>query len=118
VFDKPKLVERISPVFPIKDRLVCYTTDPGKYYATDIFEGLAGAKIHEPCQVIDGGAMAFIAQEAGAVVTDFSGAPLGSYRESPERKLPNVLVAVNREIHALLLKALARDCSADHPVRT
>jgi len=76
--------------------------------STDLLQGRSVATIVAPSQAIDGGALSFIAQEAGATVTDQFGNPVGSYRANPKRVLPCVIAAVNDEWHQKVLE-LVRD---------
>ena len=63
--------------------------------------------VHRTCQAIDGGSLAFIASEAGAIVTDFAGAPVPSFREVASRVVPNIVVSVNLKVHERILQALS-----------
>jgi myo-inositol-1(or 4)-monophosphatase len=104
VFNSPELVAQLSPHLPTKDLAVAYVKEPGRYYATDILEGKARAVVHRTCQAIDGGSLAFIAAEGGAVVTDFSGQAIRSFRSVASRVLDGVIVAVSPEVHARILE--------------
>ena len=106
LFNSPDLVQRLSTTMVVKDIATAYLAEPGMYHSTDILEGRASAVVHSSCQAIDGGSLAFIAAESGALVTDFSGNPVPGYRAYPTRVQPNVIVAVNRDVHARLLDAL------------
>ena len=106
VFNSPELQEKIAPHYEVRDLLTAYEGAERLFNYADIFEGTCAANLYTPCQGIDGGAMAFIAAEAGAVVSDFAGNPLGSYRDSEKRILPNALLSVTREMHDKLLAIL------------
>lgn len=107
LFNAPDLQAKLSPYMSIKDLITTYSSEPGRYNSTDLIEGLALATLHRPCQAIDAGAIGFIADEAGAIVTDFKGQAPGSYRGSAKRMVPNVVVAATPEIHTLIIKILA-----------
>lgn len=107
VFNAPDLVEKLSPHMTVKDLAVSYEAAGERHYSTDLLEGLAVATLQRPVQAIDGASIGLIAAEAGAIVTDFAGKPLGSFRGSEKRVLPNILVAADRHVHELILKALA-----------
>lgn len=107
-FNAKELVARLRPSFDIIDHVDAYMESPGKYYSTDLLEGKASGVVHRTCQAIDGGALGFIATEAGGVMTDFHGKPLRSFREFENRTIPEVVVAANREVHQAILAALAR----------
>ncbi len=106
LFNAPVLVEKLSKVMVAKDIASAYVEEPGRYHSTDILEGTSSAVVHRSCQAIDGGSLAFIAAEAGAIVTDFSGEPLSSFRAVPSRVLSDVIVSVNRSVHEKVLEAL------------
>lgn len=106
VFNSPHLVEKLSRSLAVKDLVTAYVEEPGKHYSTDLLEGAASAVVHHTCQGIDGGALAFIAGEAGAIVTDFNGHTISSFRSVPSRVLRDVVVAVSPDVHANVLAAL------------
>jgi fructose-1,6-bisphosphatase/inositol monophosphatase family enzyme len=106
LFNNPELVRKLEPHFDTKDIVTHYASHPGRYHYTDLLEDRAIANVHVPCQAIDGGAMALIAEEAGGVATDFSGRLIGSYRESQKRIVPELVVAATPEIHERLLRVL------------
>lgn len=107
VFNRPDLVEKLSPHVEVVDLLTSYLETPGEHNMTDLIEGRASATLHAPCQGIDGGALALIASEAGAVVSDFSGKPLASFRTCPKRTVPDSLVATSAELHNRIVAALS-----------
>lgn len=107
VFNRPDLVEKLSPHVEVVDLLTSYVETPGEHNMTDLIEGRASATLHAPCQGIDGGALALIASEAGAVVSDFSGKPLASFRTCPKRTVPDSLVATSAELHSRIVAALS-----------
>ena len=106
LFNSPALVEKLSQRMCAKDIATAYIEEPGKYHSTDILEGKACAVVHRSCQAIDGGSLAFIAHEGGAIVTDFAGKSVSSYRANSMRVLPNVVVSVNSAVHERILVAL------------
>lgn len=56
--------------------------------------------------VIDWGAVGFIAQLAGAVVSDTSGNPIANYFDSPDFRIPSLVVSCSQRIHAEVLEAI------------
>jgi fructose-1,6-bisphosphatase/inositol monophosphatase family enzyme len=106
VFNQPEMVRKLAPLFDVRDIMVEYAKNPGLYNSTDILIERALASISAPCQAIDGGAIAFIAREAGATVTDFSGNAMANFRESPKRILPEILVSTCPRAHEQILRAL------------
>jgi fructose-1,6-bisphosphatase/inositol monophosphatase family enzyme len=106
LFHAPELVKMLQRSFDVKDLAKTYETEPGMYDSTDLIAGKASAVVHASCQAIDGGALSFIAAEAGAIMTDFSGNPPKSFRSEPKRTIPEIVVSANAEIHARVLEAL------------
>jgi len=106
MFNQPELYAKLAPHVDARDIIVEYAKNPGHYNSTDILEGRALACIHSPCQAIDGGAIAFIAKEAGATVSDFSGKEMGNFRVSPKRIVPDILVSACPNAHQKILSAL------------
>lgn len=85
----------------------------GSDYSADVqipnFNGilsgdLAGAAI-KAAQFIDGAALAFIAKEAGCIVTAFDGSPLLPLHECKDYRQPGLLAATSETIHQHLLEA-------------
>jgi len=107
-FHMPDLVAKLAPLMEVKDLAQVYQSHPGRFHSTDLLEGLAAATLHRACQAIDGGSIALIAEEAGAIVSDFGGKPLKGFRDSPKRTVPNAIVAANREIHSRIVSALSQ----------
>ncbi|WP_448561901.1 inositol monophosphatase family protein [Trichothermofontia sp.] len=56
---------------------------------------------------IDGAALAFMAQEAGAIVTTHTGLPLPPLADCPAYRRPGLLIAASPTIHQDLLHAIA-----------
>lgn len=108
VFNRPDLVAKLSPYMDVRDLVAEYELGEEQgLCSTDVLEGKASAIISSPCQAIDGGALAFIAAECGALVSDFRGAPVASYRSSIDRVLPGVVVSTNDELHQRLVSILS-----------
>jgi fructose-1,6-bisphosphatase/inositol monophosphatase family enzyme len=106
VFNRPDLVQKLSPHIDIRDLTVEYDRGPDRFISTDLLRGRVAGNIVSPSQAIDGGAFAFIAEEAGALVTDQFGKPVGSYRESAKRVLPCVVAVTNKELQQKILGLL------------
>ena len=53
---------------------------------------------------IDGGAIAFLVQEAGGVVTDLEGHPLPSLRDCEDCRFSGMIIAANSDIHQQILR--------------
>ena len=106
VWDAPELLAKLGSTVDIRDLTHWYVTAPGQHSSTDLVEGKASAVIHQTCQAIDGGALTFLATEAGAIATHYSGEPLRSFRSAPSRVIEQVVVSANQRVHDQLLAAL------------
>ena len=71
-------------------------------------DGLSGA-VKRFGQFIDGGALAFIAREAGCIVTTFDGSALPPLHACEDYNLPGLVIATSESIHQDLLKAVSHD---------
>jgi len=111
VFNNPRRLEQLSKIAPTVDIVESYKATPGKHNSTDLLEGLSQAVFSEPMQAIDGGALAFIAAEAGAIATDLHGEPLGNFRLSSKRVLAGGVVSCAREVHEAILKIIRSEHS-------
>jgi myo-inositol-1(or 4)-monophosphatase len=106
VFSRPDLVAALRPFLDVRDLAVEYASQAWNLATTDLLIGRASAIISAPCQAIDGGSLAFIAQEAGAIVSDPDGAPMSSFRESSKRNLPCIIASASNLVHENILNAL------------
>jgi fructose-1,6-bisphosphatase/inositol monophosphatase family enzyme len=109
LFNSPELEAILSSRFVVKDLALCYQNGSSKHDSTDLLDNKASAIVLPSCQAIDGGALAFVAQEAGAVVCDFSGQPMGNFRASPKRVLHNIIVTADPELNRELSRVLSGD---------
>jgi fructose-1,6-bisphosphatase/inositol monophosphatase family enzyme len=107
LFNSPDLEKLLSSEFVVRDLVSCYKDGVSEHDSTDLLDNRACAIVHRTCQAIDGGALAFLAAEAGAVVSHFSGEPMGNFRTSPKRVLQNVIVSADPSIHAKLKRVLS-----------
>lgn len=71
-----------------------------------IFRGELSGAVKRFGQFIDGGALAFIAREAGCIVTTFDGSALPPLRSCEDYKLPGLLIATSESVHQDLLKSV------------
>ncbi len=109
MFNSPELEATLSPHFSVRDLASCYRDGQSEHDSTDLLDSKASAVVLSKCQAIDGGALAFVASEAGASVSHFSGEPMGSFRVSPKRVLPDVIVAADAELNLKLRAVLTAD---------
>jgi fructose-1,6-bisphosphatase/inositol monophosphatase family enzyme len=106
VFDQPKLVAALQPFFDVRDLTVDYAQGAWSFNTLDLLNGRVSAIISAPAQAIDGGALSFMAHEAGAIVSTPDGLPMGSFRTNPKRVLPCIITSVSRAVHDTILEAL------------
>ena len=107
VFNRPDIVKLLEPHCTVVDLLSEYARGEAGLYPTDVLTGRALAYIAAPCQAIDAGALALIAGEAGAIVTDANGEPMGSFRADTQRVLSCIVTAANEQVSAQLVQELA-----------
>lgn len=106
LFHRPDVVTALSPHFEVLDLANEYERGADGHTVLDLLEGKALATIMAPAQAIDGGALAFIAQQAGAIVTDHVGKPVDSYRDTRKRVLPCVVATATEEAHRSIIGLL------------
>jgi myo-inositol-1(or 4)-monophosphatase len=106
LFNSPELEALLSAHFVVRDLATCYQNGSSEHDSTDLLDGKASAVVLRSCQAIDGGALAFVASEAGASVSHFSGEPMGNFRTSPKRVLSDVIVATDPELNRKLRQVL------------
>jgi myo-inositol-1(or 4)-monophosphatase len=106
VFNQPAIVTALQPYFEVRDLVTEYASRSWHFETTDLLTGRASAVISAPCQAIDGGALAFIAHEAGAMVSDPDGQQMGSFRGNPNRVLPCIIASASKEVHEGIVSAL------------
>jgi fructose-1,6-bisphosphatase/inositol monophosphatase family enzyme len=74
-----------------------------------IFTGGISGAVKRFGQFIDGAALAFIAKEAGCIVTSLDGSNLPPLNSCHDYKLPGLIIATSESIHQDLLKAIQND---------
>lgn len=108
VFNRADLMACLQDSFKVRDLAQEFDTndEANASHSTDLLACRASSVICAPVQAIDGGALAFIAEEAGAIVTDVHGAELASFRSMPMRTLPILVVSARRDVHDSVLGML------------
>lgn len=106
VFNRPDLVAKLSSAFDVRDLVEEYSLGPTGLNSLDLLSGKAVATIMSPCQAIDGGALGFIAREAGAIVSNEHGHALASFRSEPKRIVQCLVVATTQRAHEEIISAL------------
>ncbi len=73
-----------------------------------IFTGGISGAVKKFGQFIDGGALAFLAREAGCIVTSLDGSALPPLNTCEDYKLPGLIVATSQSVHQDLLEAISK----------
>lgn len=96
----------LSDYFEVFDPMRDY--DPKNPYGglSALYTGQLAGFISGAPQLIDWGAFSFIAERAGAVASQRTGAPLPPYAEHPEAKAPSLVVGASPELHQELLSVI------------
>jgi hypothetical protein len=76
-------------------------------YHTGILDGSLTGSVLAHTHWIDGAAIAFVAREAGCVVTTLTGAALPPLQACPAYYRPEVVIGTSPEVHQRLLAVLA-----------
>jgi fructose-1,6-bisphosphatase/inositol monophosphatase family enzyme len=108
VFNRPDLLSKLQPHFDARDLVQEYERGSIGSCSTDLLTGKASAVVSAPAQAIDNGALAFIVEEAGGVVSDERGMKVSSYRASPRRILPCVVASADQALHEQVLRHLTQ----------
>lgn len=99
---KPQLSDRY-PVISVSED---YSTASQIPNVNGVLKGQLGGVILAAGKFIDGAALAFLAQEAGCIVTDHQGQPLPRLDQCTDYAWPGLAIAVSQEMHRDLLSAL------------
>ena len=100
------LLHRLKGVVPVWDFLKEYETKKNGMTLGSVLMGDLAGWVRTTSPLIDAGAISFIAEEAGAIVTGFSGDPIVRYPVDNDRDGGAQIVAVTKELHEALLKRL------------
>lgn len=107
IFDNDEdLRKRLTGLAPIWYFTEEYLKNKNNMTLGSILLGDIAGWVRKTSPIIDAGAIAFIAKEAGAWVSDFSGKPISIYPRSRKRGAGPQVVANTKELHERLLKAL------------
>lgn len=99
---KSKLSDRYSVINVSED----YSKSAGIPNVNGLLKGELGAAILAAGKFIDGAALAFLAQEAGFVVTNHTGHALPRLDHCSNYQWPGVAISASKELHQDLLTAL------------
>ena len=73
-----------------------------------ILSGEIAAFLKEHAQLIDWGAIAFIVEQAGGIVSDFKGRPIPDFYDFPNRRIPELLCFTRRGTNQRIVRALTK----------
>jgi len=99
---RPKLSDRYTVISVAED----YSTKVNIPNVNGILEGQLAGVILAAGKFIDGAALAFLAQEAGCIATDYHGQPLPRLDKCKNYERPGLAIAANAEVHQDLIAAL------------
>ncbi|MEL6382639.1 MAG: inositol monophosphatase family protein [Cyanobacteria bacterium J06626_18] len=99
---KPKLSDRYTVVRVLED----YSQEQGIPSVNAILTGEVGGVILAGSKFIDGAALAYLAQEAGCIVTDHRGQPMPRLDQCEDYLRPGVAIATSPAMHRDLIAAL------------
>jgi myo-inositol-1(or 4)-monophosphatase len=106
IFNAPDVKRLLNRKFEVIDIYEEYTARRVHHGFTEILSGQAGACVHPRPQIIDAGAIAFIAEQAGGVLTGFQGEPI-LFDHPPSERGPGLVVSAARALHDEILAELA-----------
>lgn len=107
VFQDDELVSSLSKNVRVFDFLTEYETAPVSCSMNGVLFGELGGFAKRPAHLLDWGAVAFIVQEAGGIVTDFRGEQIKKYSRAKGRITRSILGTVDDKLHAQALESLA-----------
>jgi len=101
-----KLTVALKKNYEVIDVATCYSRQKQMPNLNGILSGeIAGAVIRRG-KFIDGAAIAFLAKEAGCIITKFDGGELPPLSECSNYSLPGLIVASSTSVHQHLLEAV------------
>lgn len=100
--------EQLRQVLPVRDIQRDYHPRDWNFSINSILTGDITAFVKTQVQIIDWGAIAFIAELSGGVVSDLQGNPIPSYLDYPDRRIPNIVASSSRQVHERILAAIAQ----------
>ncbi|NJK30427.1 MAG: inositol monophosphatase family protein [Acaryochloris sp. RU_4_1] len=98
----------VGPAYKVVDLKTAYAVDVLAPNLNAILSGELSGAILESGKFIDGAALAFLAQEAGCLVTSLTGDPLPPLACDRTYKRPGFIVATSKAVHQDLLQAVAQ----------
>jgi fructose-1,6-bisphosphatase/inositol monophosphatase family enzyme len=98
----------LRPAYQVVDLKTAYAADTLAPNLNAILSGELSGAILESGKFIDGAALAFLAQEAGCLVTTLTGDPLPPLQSDRTYQRPGFIVATSAAVHHDLLQAVSR----------
>ncbi|WP_414619286.1 inositol monophosphatase family protein [Calothrix sp. CCY 0018] len=99
------LVDKYQVINAVED----YSSSIQMPNLNSIFSGGISGAVKRFGQFIDGGALAFLAREAGCIVTSLDGSALPALNTCEDYKLPGLIIATSESVHQDLLEAIQND---------
>ncbi|MBI2057368.1 MAG: hypothetical protein HYT63_00050 [Candidatus Yanofskybacteria bacterium] len=100
------LIERIDKVIQVKEITRDYDPQTWRWPKFGILTGEIDGFVKMDAPLEDWGAIAFMAENAGAMVSDKDGNLIPNYFDFPDRKIPSLVVSRDYIAHSLVLNAL------------
>lgn len=101
-------IPNVGPAYQINDLKTAYTAEQFAPNINAILKGEFAGAILESGKFIDGAALAFLAQEAGCLLTGLDGLPLPPLHTSHNYQRPGLILAASAEVHRDLLQAVQK----------
>ncbi|BDM79623.1 inositol-1-monophosphatase [Acaryochloris marina MBIC10699] len=98
----------VGPAYQINDLKTAYSDEQFAPNINAILKGELAGAILESGKFIDGAAIAFLAQEAGCIVTTLTGEPMPPLHTSQNYQRPGLIVATSATVHQDLLQVVAK----------
>ena len=99
------LASALKDKYQVIDAATDYSSSVQVPNLNGMFAGLLSGAVKKEGQFIDGGALAFLAREAGFIVTTLDGSPLPPLHTCENYCLPGLIVATSKTVHQDLLEA-------------
>jgi myo-inositol-1(or 4)-monophosphatase len=103
----PQLKQALGDDFDVVDAVQDYQPARCTIATHSVFTGAIGGFLGYGCSFLDSGVIAFIAAQAGAMVTDFDGNPVTAFSRVGLGRIPHLLVTRYPALHAQVLKRIA-----------
>lgn len=100
------LAPALKDKYQVIDPNIDYSSSVQVPNLNGMFGGLLSGAVKQSGQFIDGGALAFLAREAGFIVTTLDGSPLPPLHTCKSYHLPGLIVATSETVHQDLLEAV------------